>query len=210
MQIGDLTLVGTWPLHLVKAMATAARVHDVYNGQPDVLQNYSRETCLFTSLALRDFLVAVGYPDATVRGVTSLIRAEDKAGKEIWSVGIGVPGQPPIDGKFNGHAICTIPSLGFFVDPTLYQAVRKQWGGALTGMIAGPIFGISGVKVLDRPVLAHAAVELPDRTVEVFWADRPELNWKKDIDFAVKTQRRRNISDELVRMFRAQQENDHA
>jgi hypothetical protein len=32
-------------------------------------------------------------------------------GKQIWSVGIGAPGQTPLPEKFNSHAVCTVPSL---------------------------------------------------------------------------------------------------
>jgi len=203
---GDLMTIGEWPAKLLRAMAIVDRVHDIYSVQPDVLPGFSKETCLFTSLAIRDFLVAVGFKDATVRGCTALVRAITLQDEDIWSVGLGVPDQAPIPGKFNGHAVCTIPSIEFFVDSTLYPAIRPYWKDALPGMLAGPYQApYLSDKIMGRHPIARAEMTLDDRKLEVIWLDRPELQWKKDIDFAVKSVRRRRIVEEMVRMFLAQE-----
>lgn len=203
---GDLKTVGEWPAKLVRAMALVDRVHDLYNGQPDVVSGFSRETCLFTSLAIRDFLVAVGFKDATVRGCAALVQAITLQGEDIWSVGLGMPGQAPIPGKFNGHAICTIPSIEFFIDSTLYPAIRPHWRDALPGMLAGPYQApLLSNKIHGHHPIARAEMTFDDRRVEVIWLDRPELQWKKDIDFTVKSSRRRRIVEEMIRTFLAQE-----
>src|ERR1700757_4633591 len=64
------------------------------------------------------------------------IAADDLQGKEIWSVGIGAPGQMPQAEKFNSHAVCTVPSLWLLIDTTMYQAIRPHWAGLVGGMVA--------------------------------------------------------------------------
>ena len=49
---------------------------------------------------------------------------EDQGGDEIWSVGIGAPGQTYQLEKFNGHAVCTVPSLRLLIDTTVYLPCR--------------------------------------------------------------------------------------
>lgn len=201
-QLGDLAVVDIWPGKMMKALAVIAdRLHPAYDLVPGAMRGGSKATCLFSSLAVRDFLVAIGFEDATVRGCAVLLRAIDRVGKEIWSVGLGIPGLEDVDGKFNGHAVCTVPSLSLMIDTTLYQSIRPAWAGAVTGMLACAYTPPAPRKVYDRHQFATAVRELPDREVWVTWLDRPELKWKRDIDFAVKSPRRRAVTQAMIDRF---------
>lgn len=196
-QLGDLTVAcdnDHLPPKMWKALATIAdRLHPAYDDQmraEGFAAGSGHDKCLFMSLTVRDFLVQIGFTDATVRGVALLLKAEED-GRETWSLGIGVPNQPDQFHKFNGHAACVVPSLDLLIDTTLYQAIRPQWHGAITGMMA--------VQFLPKPLLNKltgldiiAGVEMKQDTHEVTvgWLDRPETNWRKEPDFRTKNARR--------------------
>src|ERR1700756_2078961 len=111
-QFGDLAVLAHPRAKMLKALAViATRAHPAYDECSGGAAGASKDKCLFMSLAVRDFLVEIGYGDATVRRCFLYIAAEDRQGKEIWSIGIGAPGQLPEPEKFNGHAVCTVPSL---------------------------------------------------------------------------------------------------
>jgi hypothetical protein len=65
-------------------------------------------------------------------GGTVVMRSE-RGGDELWSLAIGVPGDPDQLDKFSGHAAVIVPSEGILIDTTLYQAIRPQWHGAVSG-----------------------------------------------------------------------------
>jgi hypothetical protein len=119
----------------------------------------------------------------------------------LHSLGIGIPGDPDRPEKFNGHAVLTVPSLGLLIDTTLYQAIRPAWGGGLNGMIACPFEPTPGdVRIFGRLPFAGGEIELTDRRVNFLWLDRPELRWKRELDF-VRSPRRRAVTRELVERF---------
>jgi hypothetical protein len=74
-------------------------------------------------------LVAIGFEGATVRGCGLVKRSNDLDGIEVHSLGIAVPGDPDRPGRWNGHAVVTVPSLRLLIDTTPYQAIRPAWGG---------------------------------------------------------------------------------
>jgi hypothetical protein len=201
IQLGDMTVVGRWPGKMMKALAVIAKcLHPAYDAAEGALPGNSKESCLFSSLAVRDYLVAIGFGRATVRPCGLVMRANDLAGTELHSLGIGIPDEPARPHKFNGHAACAVPSLNLLIDTTLYQAIRPAWGGALTGMIALPYGDAEGQTLYDRPVFAGGKVLLEDRRFEIRWLDRPELRWKREPDY-VRSPRRKAVTRALVEAF---------
>jgi hypothetical protein len=203
-QFGDMTIgfePGDLPPRIWKALAVIAEhTHQTYE-QFGV--GSSKDKCLFTSLAIRDFLVAIGYTDATVRGCTLFIYANDPDGNEIWSLGLGVPGDPDRPDKFNGHAVVTVPSLNLLLDPTMYQAKRSHWRDCITGMMAVSFYEPKDDSPTWRnmSVISGASHEYDDRTVSVLWADRPELQWRKSEDFRIRNARRIAVTKALCEAF---------
>ena len=201
IQLGDMTVVGHWPGKMLKALAVIAdRLHPAYDEFEGTILGGSKIACLFSSLAVREFLVAIGYDDATVRGCACYMHAIDGSGREIWSVGIGKQDENPIEGKFNGHAVCTVPSLGLLIDTTLYPAIRPQWNGALTGMIALPYWSPTEHKVYDRPLISGLDIQNDDLQFHIGWTDRAELQWRRSTDFR-RTARRAAVTQALIDRF---------
>jgi hypothetical protein len=203
LQLGDLAVMAHPPAKMLKALAViGARAHPAYDECSGVAAGASKDKCLFMSLAVRDFLVEIGFADATVRSCMLYIAANKLQGEQIWSVGIGAPGQTPEPEKFNGHAVCTVPSLSLLIDTTIYQAVRPHWLGSVGGMVAINYHAPwSEQLVWGRASIAGCETELPDRRVFVLWLDRPEVNWKQQIDFRQKNDRRRYVTKALREAF---------
>jgi hypothetical protein len=135
--LGNLAVLCDPPAKMLKALAAiSVRAHPAYDECSGLPCGGSRDKCLFMSLAVRDFLVQIGFADATVRLCCLYIAANDLQDRELWSVGIGAPGQEPMPETFNGHAVCTVPSLELLINTTVYQAIRPQWAGSVGGMDA--------------------------------------------------------------------------
>jgi hypothetical protein len=202
-RIGDLTMMANPPAKMWKALTViAAEINEAYDRCSDIAPGGMRDKCLFASLAVRDFLVQIGYDDATVRPCFLYIDATDLDDKQIWSVGIGAPGQELIPEKFNGHAVCTVPSLNLLIDTTVYQAIRPHWRDTVSGMTAIKYHDPWQNQLIHGcPSIAGAEIELPDRKVGMLWLDRPELNWKQSPDFREKNHRRRYVTKALVEAF---------
>jgi hypothetical protein len=201
--LGDLLILTDPPPKMWKALAViATRAHAAYDECSGVAPGGLRDKCLFGSLAVRDFLVEIGYRDATVRSCFLYIDAVDQDDKQIWSVGLGAPGQHPVENKFNGHAVCTVPSLSLLIDMTVYQAIRPQWQDAVKGMAAVDYHEPWQRQLVHGcPSIAGAEVPMPDRTVRMLWLDRPEVNWKQQPDFRQKNDRRRYVTKALREAF---------
>ena len=202
-QLGDMTVMVDVLPKMWKALAAmAARAHAAYDECSGIAKGGLRDKCLFASLAARDFLVQIGYDDATVRSCFLYIDAVDQNDKQLWSVGIGAPGQEPVEEKFNGHAVCTVPSLNLLIDLTVYQAIRPQWRDAVTGMVAIRYHKPwTNQLVHGCASIAGAEVVLPDRRVGMMWLDRPDVSWKQQPDFRQKNERRRYVTKALVDAF---------
>lgn len=210
LRLGDLQMLADPrpPAKMIKALAAIAlKLHAAYDEVSELPPGAGYDKCLFMSLAVRDFLAAIGYADATVRACGLFVAAETiDEGEQIWSVGIGVPGQNDVPGKFNSHAVCTVPSLDLLIDTTLYQAIRPHWMGAITGMLVTnytdhPFAKEALATMYGRPVICGAEKELEDRRVTMLWIDRPEVNWKREPDFRNKNERRRHVTRALVHAF---------
>ena len=200
LQLGDLTVLGRWPGAVLKALAVVAtHLHPSYDEQPKAAKGGSKDKCVFSSLVVRDFLVAIGFEDATVRGCGVVMAADDlKTGVRLHSLGLGVPDTPDRPQKFNGHVVVDVPSLALLIDTTLYPTIRPAWSGAVTGMMACSYSRWPGAILLDRTVFASAELGLADRTFHIAWIDRPELQWRRSVDFRAKSPRRRAMTRALI------------
>ena len=70
MQFGDLDVLAHLPAKMLKALAVIAdRAHPAYDECSGVAAGASKDKCLFMSLAVRDFLVEIGYRDYLRAGV---------------------------------------------------------------------------------------------------------------------------------------------
>jgi hypothetical protein len=206
LRLGDMLVVGDFKPKMFKALAVIAdRLHPAYDALPDRKKaGNSKESCLFSSLSVRDFLVGIGYKDATVRTCMVYMYAE-RDGKELWSLGIGVPGDPDRPDKFNGHAVVVVPSAGILIDVTLYQAIREQWRGAVTGMMAVEHDPNNPYKTRELKQLGGMTFRAIDEpvTFEIVWGDRPDINWRRQPDMTdpQSLQRRRKVAKALRDTF---------
>jgi hypothetical protein len=206
LQLGDMLVVGEFPAKLIKALAViAAGLHPAYDELPDRKKvGNSKESCLFSSLAARDFLVAIGYRDATVLPCTMFARA-DRNGAEVHSLGIGVPGEADRPEKYNGHAVVVVPSAGILIDVTLYQAIRPQWQGALTGMMALAYEPDSPYRVRELKQIAGMGFTSPcdNLAFQIAWGGRPDINWRRQPDMTDphSLRRRRQVAKALREAF---------
>lgn len=200
--LGDMTVMADPPAKMWKALAViASRLHPAYDECSGFPPGTSHDKCLFMTMVVRDFLAGIGFDDARARGCFLYIGAHDRAGATIWSVGCGAPGIT-LPNKFNGHAVCAVPSCGLLIDTTVYQAIRPHWDGAVSGMAAiGYHEPWPHQMVHGCPAIAAAEVERPDRSVMMIWADRPELRFKHEPDYRDRTERRRYIGAALRRAF---------
>jgi hypothetical protein len=187
-----------------KALAAiASELHPAYDRVSGVAAGASKDKCLFASLAIRDYLVQIGYRDATARSCALYVYADDQQGNQIWSVGIGVPDQIEEEGKFNGHAVVVVPSLNLMIDPTVYQAQRSHFGD-LPGMIALPYYAPQhgGIRALyGLPIFAHATAKQDDRVVSTVWLDRPDIPWKRSEDYRIRNDRRIACTKAMLQAF---------
>jgi hypothetical protein len=206
LQLGDMLVVGEFPAKLIKALAViATRLHPAYDALPDrKKEGNSKESCLFSSLATRDFLVGIGYTDATVRPCMLMARAA-RDGEEVWSVGIGLKEEAELPDKFNGHAAVVIPSENVLIDVTLYQVIRPQWQGAISGMMALQYQAESPYRVRDLQQIAGMEMRAADDSLqfEIAWGDRPDINWRRQPDATDPhtLRRRRTVAKALRESF---------
>jgi hypothetical protein len=205
-QLGDMMVVGEFEPKMMKALAViASRLHEAYDGLPDRRkEGNSKESCLFSSLAVRDFLVGIGYKDATIRPCTMVCRA-DRNGFEVHSLGIGVPGDPDNPEKYNGHAVVIVPSAGILIDVTLYQAIRPQWQGAITGMMALQYEPDSPYRMRELNQIGGMVFEAvgDNLACQIAWGDRPDIRWRRqpDVTDPASLRRRRTVAKILLNAF---------
>lgn len=199
MQLGDMLVSGAPRPKLLKALAVVAEyLHPLYNQEPRIIKDISKESCVLCSLTVRDFLFKIGFPDAEVRPVFFAVRAY-KGTEELHSLGIGNPdlrvqGDPE---RWQGHMVVHLPSDGFVIDTTLYQAMRPHWE-QLPQMMATPLNKIHKGWGLDSLASVHAVQD--DYSLIVQWFDQPRnKSWKKAPD-ALK-RRREAVVRALVDRF---------
>jgi hypothetical protein len=203
LALGDMAFVGvrSFPAKVVKALAVISmHLHPAYDALPDSKPGYSRETCMFSSLAIREFLVGIGYADATVR-TCALIARSYRAEKEQWSVGLGMPGEAPLPNKFNGHAVVNVPSLRLMIDPTLEQVARRKHMDMVPPMIACEY--LLEPRPGKLPCFAGIGISQGEEGIGLHWGDRPDINYRRELDFTdpVSRARRRIVAKQLVAAF---------
>lgn len=173
--IGDLLLHPDAPLSLCKALAPVGMIlHEAFDRDGRFPAGNSKHSCILSTLAVRDYLRMIGIP-AVAAPVYLSVRAVDKAtDTEIWSAGVGDhiaagQGRDSEGNGWSGHLVAVMPTLGWFIDPTLDQMRRPHWP-SLPCMAAAPLdpawrqpggkFGLMGA-------------DLDDRTIFVVWTSQP-------------------------------------
>jgi hypothetical protein len=202
IQLGDMTVIGTPPAKLLKAIAVISEMlHPSFNANPNIKPDHSKRSCVLCSLTVRDFLQAIGFADASVASV-SVVMFASRGSKPLHSIGIGVPiDNRKIDGQWCGHMVATV--AGWVIDTTLYQAKRPQWPD-LTGQIAVPLYppGAAVVRMFDWPMITGFQLTKDDGyQFLTAWCDRKDNNtWHRGPD-AVDIERRRPSVDAMVACF---------
>lgn len=192
MMLGDLEVVGgTPPAKLAKALAVVAtELHQTFAVQPFMAHpDKSKESCVLSSLAVRDFLWKVGFKRAEVAPVYIVVRALREDGTEIHSVGCGDHNVFPIQTRHHGHVTDTATHWsghmvvlvnGWLIDPTVYQAKRQQWP-ELAGMMAAPLFDDPFAHGGDLPLLSGFQAKQPHdgSTLLLSWWHQPHnTRWR--------------------------------
>jgi hypothetical protein len=116
MTLRDMEIIGgPPPVNLLKALAGDRH----WNAR--LIPGVSKRSCILVSLAIREFLEAIGIA-AEVRPVATLIRAYEGE-RQLHSLGIGQPldPSPAPPKKWTGHMV-TIAE-GWLIDATLYPAL---------------------------------------------------------------------------------------
>ena len=188
MKLGDMQVVGAPPAKLLKALAVISEaLHPTFDAQRWIAHSgKTKESCVISSLAVRDFLFKIGFRDVEARPVFTVMRSL-KDGTAVHSLGIGDEsprGSKALPGRWVGHMAVVIPSAGYLVDTTLYPAVRPAWPW-LPGMIALPLADEGNIVFGMKPL---AGFQTPTGTGEAFdaiWLDQPANNlWRKGGDAA--------------------------
>lgn len=207
MKFGDMQIVGEPSAKLIKALAVIAfKLHKHFNDEKwGIDPGKSKRSCVLSSLATRDFLFKIGFRDAELTPVFLLIGAKDKDGNDIHSLGIGRVDMKEVRQNSNagtgwsGHMVVSIPSEGFIVDTTLFQAQRDAWPD-LPGMMAVPLMRDEEPFWGLYPIAGLGAEGDDGRNVSMIWLDQPENNlWKRAPDNSKR--RRENVVAKLVKDF---------
>jgi hypothetical protein len=199
IELGDMSVLATPPAKLAKALAVIAEyLHPEFARQPWIAgPDKSKECCVLCSLAVRDFLRAIGYQDARVRPAILVVRAK-RDDTELHSVGVGVPGKRPEPGCWNGHMVVTIPSIHWLIDTTVYQAIRPAWP-TLSGMVALPCFKRSVLRGEYR-LIASAGMEEGPYLAGIMWFANPRnSSWKDGGD--ARPERRVAVVGTMIEKF---------
>lgn len=197
LKLGDMMVSGAPPAKLIKAAAVIA---EALHPNFERLSLRSRDSCVLSSLAVRDFLFKIGFRSAEVVPVVFVIRA-DQDGKELHSLGIGDPYDKGVDaaGRWSGHMVARLPDEGFLIDTTLFQAARPQWP-ALPGMVLLPL-APSGQPVFGLSRISGFEMTADDgRAVVGMWLEQPRnKRWRGAPDTGKR--RREPVVGALVERF---------
>ncbi|RWQ38634.1 MAG: hypothetical protein E5Y88_13570 [Mesorhizobium sp.] len=210
MMLADMLVHGEPPTKFLKALAVIAdRLHPLYDAEPWIAPGKSKESCVLSSLAVRDFLWKIGFKDAEVRPVVMVMQALDGDGKQIHSLRCGDPDMEVVrrqlvpGGGWPGHMVVAVPSIGYMIDATLYQARRTQWEN-LPGMVANVIYGDADVqdRIFGLPLLGGMEERQDDgSTFECAWLDQPVNRLWREAGDASQRDHRANVVKQLVAAF---------
>lgn len=176
IMVGDMSVMGRPSMRLLKALAAISGVMHQEFAQRDggSYGEFSKGSCVMSSLTAREFLHDIGYTRSEVRPVMAVMRAH-RGDAELHSLGIGVTDQPDVarPGRWIGHMVVVVPEEGWLIDTTLYEAAsRPVWAGAIGGMAAVPLMSERHY-ARNLPVLARFAVRNGDVTFDCLWLDNP-------------------------------------
>jgi len=209
LELGDMQIVARVdndslpPPRLLKCLAVIAeRLHPEFSrpiyehGHPDK----SKESCILSSLTVRDFLRASGFPRARVQPIQVMMEAR-KDEKILHALGIG---HPEATGPgWTGHLVAI--TNRWIVDTTLYQAIRPAWPH-LPGMMCVPIEP-GARRIHGYKVLAALLLEEGDYSNTVVWCDDPRnTGWAKAPDS--QPARRAPVVKHLIETLKQQGEDD--
>ena len=136
-RLGDLTVMADPPAKMWKALAAiSARAHAAYDECSGfAARHVARQVPVHVAggarLPCRDRLRRChGAQLLPLHRRRRSARQGDLVGRHrrAWTT--------PEPEKFNGHAVCSVPSLSLLIDTTVYQAIRPHWGEAVSGMAA--------------------------------------------------------------------------
>jgi hypothetical protein len=161
--------------------------------------------CIFTSLAVRDFLRRIGIK-ADVKSVALIINASQE-GLPLHTVGIGMNklwNEPYEGDKWDGHLIVTVP--GFIIDPTFHAVRRSAWGWTPNIMVAkrGSTPRFNSDIHPDLPVIAAVNEESPEHSYRfqaVWFSYSRNSGWRNTPDGRDPI-RRQDIINEMMNAWK--------
>jgi len=148
---------------------------------------FSGTHCIFTSLAVRDFLREIGIK-SDVKSVALVVTAAHQ-GLPLHRLGVGMNKlwNDPYEGpNWDGHLVVTVP--GYLIDPTFHAVRRKAWGG--TPDVAIVKRGTKPTLLLNDfpklPVIATKYEHIPEHEYQfqaVWFSYTRNNDWKTAPDF---------------------------
>ncbi|RWN98184.1 hypothetical protein [Mesorhizobium sp.] len=212
MKPDDLMIIGEPPAKLVKALAVIAdKLHPAFDSTvSNIVPGKSKESCVLASLAVRDFLWRIGFKDARLQTVYTIVRGLDAEGNQTHSVGVGDhKGMRTLDKRdtrdtpvaWSGHMVVLVDS--FLIDPTVYQMRRPAWEG-LPGMMVLPLDLVGAERQLGLDPLAGTEALWDDKRVVMIWLAQENERWRSVHD--TRRDRRASVVKALVQAFGRWQE----
>lgn len=197
--LADLALVvDVPPVRLLKPLAVIGRyLHEYFDREPWIVStDWSKHSCILCALTVRDYLRRLGFA-ARVRPVCVIMGATQD-GRQLHSLGIGQPGDPPRQNGWPGHLVTECE--GILIDTTLYPARREHWP-RLPGMTAVPIKRITDPEAQRFGLWPIAGLNMtnddPGYDFSLGWFDNPDnRSWLAAPD--AKAARRANVVNQLA------------
>jgi len=183
-QFNDMTVMGAPSPKLRNALEIIANhLHQDFAKASWIShKDKSKESCILCSLTVREFLARIGFVDAQVRPVCLYLSAH-KDGRLVKELLVGDPADKrDLHSRWAGHMVVVIPSAGYLIDTTLYQAMRPQWKSA-TGMVATPLIAINRTMSSLTAISGGSWTESEGYKVTALWLDNPtNKSWRRRPD----------------------------
>jgi len=160
--------------------------------------------CIFTSLAVRDFLREIGVK-ADVRSVALIVTAAHQ-GLPLHRLGVGMNKlwDDPYEGpNWDGHLIVTVP--GYLIDSTFHTVRREAWSWTPDILITkrGTKLQIKESNYPALPIVACASMISPAHQYQfqaVWFSYTRNNGWKTAPDF--EPTRRQGLISEMLEEWR--------